>query len=465
MRIIRFDNKGWRARFDDGFDEQNISRVADAFGYIWADARPGATILVGYDTRFNGRGLAGMVAGVLASYGLHAVVSDRPCPTPALGWSIAQDPSVAGGVMLTASSASCEYGGISARAANGGPVSDEFYDAVARIVTSVPVRARASYAYADFVTPYIERLRFLVDADAIADAAPNVVVDPLYGSGRGYLAGLLKSLGCRVHEIHNNENPDFEGLHPVPSEPWVDTCEQAVATYGASAGLVLDGDGDRFGVIDECGHYVTPHHAVPLLMEHLVSERDEHGRVVATLSSSACIRRQAEMLGCDFTAVPTGFNRIYREFVEGDVMIGTDEYGGIAYPWHLVERDGLLSSLLMVESMAKRRMSVSGMVSDLQDKVGIMHYIRRDIRLDAASIQSFRNILPGLNLREVCGMEPVAVGHSDGLVLRFADDSWVQLRPSRTEALVRARAEAPELEIAHRLADEACARALEQLPR
>ena len=464
MRIIRFNNKGWRARFDDGFDEQNVSRVADAFGYIWSDARPGSTILVGYDTRFNGRGLAGVVAGVLASYGLHAIVSDGPCPTPAVGWNVMQNTEVAGGVMLTASSASCEYGGISARGANGGPIADDFYDAAARIVSSLPVTSRGSYSYADFMAPYLARLRDMVDVEAIRKASLGVVVDPLYGASRGHLAQLLRGMGCHVHEIHNDENPDFGGLHPTPVEPWVDTCEQAVVAFGSDLGLVLDGDGDRFGVIDEKGRLITPHRTIPLIMEHLVNDYDEQGRVVATFSSSACVRRQAQRLGCDFTAVPMGFTRIYREFVEGDVMLGADEYGGIAFPEHLAERDGLLSALYMVEYAAKRGMSMSALVEELLNNVGTMHYIRRDIHLDAASIQSFRNILPGINLRSVCGMTPVSVGHSDGLVLRFADDSWVQLRPSRTEPVVRACAEARDVATANRLADEACKEAMTHLP-
>lgn len=464
MRIIRFNNKGWRARFDDGFDEQNLSRIAGAFGYIWSDARPGSTILVGYDTRFNGRGLAGVVAGVLASYGLHVVVSNEPCPTPALGWNIMRDTTVAGGVMLTASSASCEYGGISVRAANGGPVGDDFYDAAARIVSSAPVTARASYSYADFTMPYLENLTSMVDVEAIRKASLGVVVDPLYGAARGHFAQLLRYMGCHVHEIHSDSNPDFGGLHPIPAEPWVDTCEQAVVTYGSDLGVVFDGDGDRFGVIDEKGRLISPHRTIPLIMEHLVNNHEEQGRVVATFSSSAGVRRQADRLDCDFTAVPMGFTRIYQEFVEGDVLLGSDEYGGIAFPEHLPERDGLLSALYMVEYVAKRGISVSEMVKELLTHVGNLHYIRRDIHLDAASIQSFRNILPGLNLRRVCGKKPISVGHSDGLVLRFADDSWVQLRPSRTEALVRACAEASDAAMAHRLADEACKEAMKHLP-
>ena len=465
MSVIRFNNKGWRARFDDGFDENNLSRIADAFGYIWADAYPGSTIYVGYDTRYNGRGLAGVVAGVLASHGLHVVVSDMACPTPALGWNVMHDPAATGGVMLTASSASCEYGGISVRAADGGPVSDEFYEAAARIVSSAPVSDRAPYVYRDFITPYVEHLKGIVDVEAIEDAHINVVVDSLYGSSRGILAQLLRSCGCRVHEIHNEENPDFGGLHPIPTEPWVDTLEQAVVTYGSDVGLALDCDGDRLGVIDARGNYITPHKTIPIVMDHLVRNRGESGRVVVTYSSSAYVRRQANRLECEFTTVPVGFARIHDEFVEGDVLLGADEYGGICVPTHLPERDGLLSALLIVECMAIRGCGMEELVSELVKNLGTMHYIRRNIRLDVASIQSFRNILPGLYLKEVCGMSPVEVGHSDGLVMRFEDDSWVQLRPSRTEALIRACAEAPDVQVAHKLAEEACGGALKQLPR
>lgn len=463
MRIIRFDNKGWRARFDDGFDDENVARAADAFAYIWADAYPGATIYVGYDTRFNGRRFASVVASVLAGYGLRAIVSNEPCPTPAIGWSVAQDSQAVGGVMLTASSASCEYGGLSARGEDGGPVGDEFYKAATQIVTSSPVKVDGHFSYADLITPYLAHVRSLLDVSSIAKANLDVVVDPLYGSGRGYLTRLLRSCGCHVHEIHGEAQHDFGGLHPLPSEPWIDTCEQAVLAYGSDLGIALDGDGDRLAVVDERGRLVTPHRVVPLIMEHLVSNKGMDGRIVATYSSSAALRRQAMRLDCAFTAVPMGFERIYREFVEGDVLLGADEYGGISVPSHLSERDGIYAAALLVECIAIQKTSVSKLVQDLESTIGSMSYVRKDIKLDAASIQAFRNILPGLYFGEVCGMEPVTVGHADGLVLRFADDSWVQLRPSRTEPLVRACAEAQTTRAANQLAERTCGLALGRL--
>ncbi|MBR3328637.1 MAG: phosphoglucomutase [Atopobiaceae bacterium] len=464
MRIIRFNNKGWRARFDDGFNEENVARATDAFAYIWADAHPGATVLVGYDTRFSGKRFAEVAGGVLSSYGLKAIVSDMPCPTPALGWSTARDPHAVGAIMLTASSASCEYGGISARAADGGPVSDEFYEAATQMVSSAPVNGRGVFVHGDMMESYLAALREQVDANLIGRFAPKIVVDPMYGSSRGYLVRLLQGLGCRVLQIHGEPEPDFGGLHPSPVEPWVDKCEQAVLRSESDLGLVLDGDGDRLALIDERGTYVTPHRMVPLIMEHLVRDRGSAGRVVATSSCSAYIRKQAARLRCPYTQVPMGFNRIHSEFVENDVMLGVEEFGGICMPAHFAERDGLLAALLAVELLAARGAKLSQLVAELESQVGEMHYIKRDIRLDAASIQAFRNVLPGLNLSNVCGKRVVWISHSDGLVVRFEDDSWVQLRPSRTDPLVRACAEAPDAGEAQRLTMAACDEALSQLP-
>lgn len=464
MRIIRIDNKGWRARFDDGFDEENLSRIADAFGYIWANATPGATVYVGFDTRLNGRRYATLVGEVIASYGLNVVVSEDPCPTPAVGWAVAQDDDAVGAVLLTASSAPAEYGGISARSSDGGPISDEFYDAASKIMSSAPVRDRGSVTYRDLVTPYLEGLVSAVDADAIRAAGLHVVVDPLYGAARGCMAKVLRAVGCRVNELHGEELADFGNMRPVPQRPWASQCEQAVRTFGADVGFVFDSDADRLGLVDERGTFVESHRLAPLIMEHLVTRRGMEGRVVANFSSSALVKRQAERLDCEYTAVPMGFTRVHAEIAEGDVLIATEQFGGICIPEHLNERDGLMAALLVVESMAMTGKSVSGMVDELESELGRMYYVKRDISLDSSSIQAFRNILPGINLKRVCGMVPVSVGHSDGLVLRFADDSWVQLRPSRTEPIVRASAEAPNQALAEALGEEACKEALRGLP-
>lgn len=207
--IIRFGADGWQARLDDGFDEVGIRRVADALGLLWAETHPGATVLVGYDTRHNSAEYARVAAGVLASFGLRAVVSDRPCPTPCVSWCCSKRDDAVGVVMLTASERSCEYGGLIVRGADGGPVSREFLDAVEQHISLEPPADSGEFQTENFVGPYLDDLVTLVDGPAIASASLSVVVDPMYGAGSGVLAQALGRLGCQVTEIHGDPCEDF----------------------------------------------------------------------------------------------------------------------------------------------------------------------------------------------------------------------------------------------------------------
>ncbi len=201
---------------------------------------------------------------------------------------------------------------------------------------------------------------------------------------------------------------------------------------------------------------LSPHELAPLMLGYLVEGRGETGRVVTTLSCSASIARQARRLGCDFTSVPVGFARIYREMLEGDVLLGIEEYGGMSVPSHLRERDGLLVCLLAVEYVSRSRRSLSALVGEMRSRIGRMCYTRRDVRMDSASTQAFRMILPGLNPEAVAGMSPVEVSHADGLRLQFEDDAWVLMRPSRTDPIVRVYAEAPSEEERDELLEATC---------
>lgn len=445
MRIIRFDNNGWRSRFDDDFNDANVCRIADAAGKVWASARRGATVYVGYDTRHNSEHFALLAGSVLAAHGLNVIVADRFVPIPVLGWSVANDRHAIGGVMITASEASCEFGGICMRGSDGGPARDDYLEAVEKNVAALPSSSRGVIARHDLLQPYLDNLFGLANSEVFAKAHLKVVVDPMHGAASGYLASLLQRLGCDVVQIHADPRDDLGGLHPRPSDPWLDDCEQSVVSNGAALGVALDGDGDRLGVVDEKGRFITAHQMVPLLLAHLVRDLGKQGRVVVTQSSSARIARTAEKLGQPFTAVPVGFGRIYSEFADKDVLLGAEEYGGVSIPEHLPERDGLLAAVLMVELVAQTGRKLSELEDELSQAVGAMCYVRRDVRMDVAAIESFRTMLPGLNPQSVIGKTPCAVGHVGGLRLQFDDDSWVLLRPSRTESMVRVAAEAPTM--------------------
>ena len=455
MRIIRLDVNGWQARFDNGFDDDSVIRIADALGLLWADSHPGATILVGRDARYRADYYMELAGSVLASYGLKVKISDGPCPTPALAWCAAHDESCIGTVMLTASESSCEYGGILVRGADGGAVSSQFLASVNRIMPNEPTKDRGPVQRADFVTPYIEGILADLDVDAIRAAGFKVVADPMYGAAMGAVRPLLEALGCEASYLHAVPAPDFVGIHPVPTEPWVDKCERQVIEKAAHCGIVLDGDADRATLIDEHGRLVTRHNMVPLLVRYLYEDRGMDGRVVATTATTMRVRRQAERFNREVTIVPVGFERIYEEVREGDVMLATEEYGGVCIPSHLNERDGLYACLLVMELMAKKGVSLSSLVDSLQEAIGPMEYLQRDMRLDGAALQRLRNMLPGVNPSSVAGRVPRAVSHVDGTRLEFDDGAWVLLRVSRAKPVARAYAEAPTYEESEALLNDA----------
>ncbi len=454
--IIRFGSDGWHARFDEGFDEENVARVAEALGLLWAESAPdeGGTVYVGFDTRHCSEECAQAAAGVIASYGLRVKVSAVACPTPAVGWNCGNDPSALGGLIVTSSERSCEYGGLIVRGADGGSCPREFLDRVEQEVSQHAPSERAPFEVADLVTPYAASLaKFIGEAPR---RQLKIVVDPMFGSGSGILSALVRNLGHEVAEIHGEKCEDFEGIHPDPKDPWADACEQAVVSSGADLGVLLDGDGDRAGVVDECGNLLAVRELTPLILSYLGEARGMKGRVVTTLTCSASIEREAKRLGCDFTSVPVGFGRIYREIREGDVLLGAEEYGGISIPSHLPERDGLLVCLLLIQMVAESGLSLRELVNNMDAQIGRRRYTRRDVRLEAAYTQAFRNVLPGLNPQEVAGRTPVEVSHADGLRLQFDDDSWVLMRPSRTEPVVRVYAEAPTAQERDELLEASC---------
>lgn len=456
MRIIHLGANGWLARFDDGFDDENVVRVADALGLLWADAHPGATILVGRDARFRAAHFARLVGQVIASYGLRVKVSSGPCPTPALGWCAARDGECVGAVMLTASESSCEYGGILVRGADGGPLSTAFLAAVDRTIPSHVTEDRGSIEMADFVSPYIEGLLNELDVEAIRAAGMKVVADPMYGGGITTMGPLLERLGCKVSLLHAEESHDFVGIHPDPSEPWVDKCERRVVDTGSACGIVLDGDGDRAALIDEHGRLVGPQVLVPLVMRCLSMGRGSTGRVVVTTATTERASRQADLLDMPLTVVPVGFERSYEEVLEGDVLMASEEYGGICVPSHLAERDGIFVCLIVLEQMARSGHTLSELVGHMSEEVGHMEYARKDLRLDGGDLQTLRNLLPGMNPKTVAGMTPERVSHLDGLRMHFGDGAWVLLRVSRTQPVARVYAEAPTYKECESLLKEAC---------
>jgi phosphomannomutase len=446
MRIIHFAGDGWYARYDDGSIDESVTRIADAVGSLWGSDHPGGKVYVGYDTRSAAAHLARETAGVLASHGLVAILSDSYCPAPALSLAVCADPDAVGGVMLTAGSLPAGNLGVLLRTSDGGPIEDLDLETIEALVPSVACSSRGPVMEADLVTPYMDRVSSAVDHGPFSDSSVSVVCDPMYGATRVYAARLLSDLGLRVSEVHGDDVADFDGMHPEAIEPWADDCEQEVVSRGADVGFLFEGSGERLGVVDETGTLVSPHKVCALVLGHLVETRGATGRVVVSQSASEYVRRQAARLGCELTVTSAGFRWLHEEVRHGGVLMGADERGGICLPGFGPARDATLTAALLAELMASTNLSLTELVRDLEEKVGHMDYGRRDVKLDAASIQALRNVLPGVNPPDVAGHVPCEVNHMDGIRLGMDDGSWVIVRPSRNEPMVRVCAEAPSVE-------------------
>ncbi|MHB1340742.1 MAG: phosphohexomutase domain-containing protein [Coriobacteriia bacterium] len=439
---IHFGTDGWRAVIADEFTYENLRRVADAAGRVFAEDHPGGLVLVGYDTRFEAGSFAAAAAEVLATHGLRVAVSNDYIPTPGLCWSVGHNDEAIGGVMLTASHNPAPYLGFKLRMEDGGASPVSFTDRVEAALLDRQPAVRGEYGTVDLVGPYLAALRAFVDADAVAAAGLRVVVDPLYGAGQTYLAGTLRSFGIEVEEIHGERNPGFGGLHPEPIPPHIDAARNRVTAGSFDAGFITDGDADRIGACDRAGNFVNPHRIIALIIRHLVEDRGMSGRVVKTLSTSVLVDRLCTHLGLEVTTTPVGFKWIYEEMVKGDVLIGGEESGGIGIPEHVRERDGLLMALLLAEMMGHRGKGLGELVDDLIAVTGPMEYLRRDLRLDPAVKDAFVAAMPALAPTSLAGLDVRDIVRADGIKFLLPDDAWLLLRTSGTEPLVRIYAEA-----------------------
>ncbi|MHB9004042.1 MAG: phosphohexomutase domain-containing protein [Coriobacteriia bacterium] len=451
MAEIKFGTDGWRAIIGEDFTYDNVRRVADAAGRVFAADKPGGLIVIGYDTRFEAASFARAAAEVLASHGLNVAVSDRYLPTPALCYAIAHDEETIGGVMMTASHNPAAYLGFKLRMSDGGASTVEFTNRVEAELRPEPPTARGTYGMVDIMSKYTRGLMQMVDGEALQGAGLRVAVDPLYGAGQTYLAAALRNFGVEVIEIHGERNPGFGGLHPEPIPPHIDELRSLVRDSGLDAGFITDGDADRIGASDEHGEFVNPHRIICLVAWHLAADRNMPGKIVKTLSTSVLVDRLAAHLGREVVTTPVGFKWIYEEMVKGDVLIGGEESGGIGLPAHVRERDGLLMALLLAEMMAQRGRTLGELVSDLLEITGPMEYRRIDLKLESAAMDRFRAAMPDLEPAEIGGLQVRETIRADGIKFLLPDDAWLLLRTSGTEPLVRIYAEAPNLGVVDEL--------------
>ena len=292
------------------------------------------------------------------------------------------------------------------------------------------------------IPAYNEHLRTLINFDAIAENPQRVVVDSMHGAGRGVIRSILQGTGCDVQEIRAEMNPGFGGVHPEPIGRYLVALQRAVGSGLGDFGLATDGDADRIGAMDERGNFVDPHKIMALSLRHLVEKRGLRGTVVRTVSTTRMIDRLCQKYDLPLRETPVGFNHIADYMMKEDVLIGGEESGGISFRGHIPEGDGILMGLLVIEMMATCGCSFTDLVDDMLAEVGPAFYERKDLRLryPVAKSQMTRKLKEEAP-QTLGGEAVVQVSATDGVKYILADDSWLLIRPSGTEPVLRVYAE------------------------
>lgn len=468
---IHFGTDGWRAVISDTFTFHNLRLVSQAIAdAVNSDSWLNGTrisssidphkMVVGFDTRFLSDRYASDVARVLAANGYIVYLAQADAPTPAISYAV-RNLGAIGGVMITASHNAPRYNGIKLKAAYGGSATSEQSRRVEVYLNDNENRGRGPNLM-DFdqarrqgliqrfnpIPSYYDHLRTLIDFDVIAERPVQVVVDSMYGSGRGAIKGILQGTGCEVQEIRGEMNPGFGGVHPEPIGQHLGALAGAVSTHMGDFGLALDGDADRIGAMDERCNFVDPHKIMSLALRYLVEKRGWRGPVVRTVSTTRMIDRLAQRYGLPVYETPVGFNHIAEHMLHEDILIGGEESGGISFRGHIPEGDGVLMGLLLVEIVAESGATLHELIESLLQEVGPAFYRRNDLRLSRPITKQVMSDYLTQNAPERIGGERVAeVLTRDGVKYVMSDDSWLLIRPSGTEPVLRVYAEGrtPEL--------------------
>jgi len=459
---IHFGTDGWRAVISDEFTFENVRKVAQAIA-DWVNEFNGhqpAAMVVGFDTRFLSDRYAIEVSRVLAANDIKVHLTQSDAPTPAVSLAIKQL-SAQGGVMITASHNAPRYSGIKLKASYGGSASNEdcrrveYHLERGVEVRSVEYEAARKNGLIQRFNPewmYNAHLETLISREVIASRHGRFVVDPMYGSGRGYIRDWLKGTGWEVREIRGEMNPGFGGVHPEPIMPHLDALREAVLSSSCLFGVATDGDGDRTGAVDDRGRFIDPHRIFALALRYLVEKRGWRGLVVKTVSTTRMIDRLCERYGLELVETPVGFNHIADLMMTQDVLIGGEESGGISIKGHIPEGDGILFGLLLLEIVAASNTTLAELVDNLHADVGPAHYARRDMKVahpinKAEMTRRLTNDAP----RSIADVSVERVQSNDGVKYLMADGGWLLIRPSGTEPVLRVYAEAPDVRAVEKL--------------
>jgi alpha-D-glucose phosphate-specific phosphoglucomutase len=464
---IKFGTDGWRGIIAADFTFDNVRICAQAVaGYLKQHRLDKRGLVIGYDTRFASEDFAAAAAEVMAGNDVKVHLCLRPAPTPVVSFAVPATKS-AGGIVITASHNPGSWNGFKYKSQDGASAPENVTSQIEENIGSLTSRRvsvkrlaldtalkRGVVDYMDPSPVYFEHLGRFVDLEKLRRQKLNIVVDPMYGAGIGYFKAILQGGDLKVAEINAERNPAFPQIQPEPIARNLTRLSRSVVARKADVGLATDGDADRIGIIDEKGRFLTQHQVFALLCLYLLEARGERGAMVRTLTSTMMVSRLGELFDVPVYETPVGFKYVAPLMMKRNAIIGGEESGGYGFRGHVPERDAILAGLYFLDFMAETKKTPSQLLDYLYSKVGPHYYDRRDFHISAANRRTIVQRLASNPPKKLAGSRLTRIDTTDGFRFFLGDESWLLIRFSGTEPLVRVYAEAESIERTGELLDE-----------
>jgi len=458
---IKFGTDGWRAIIAEDFTFDNVDRVAQATADYW-DANPVSDskkkVVVGYDRRFLSDQFGQRVAEILSGNGFKVLLADQPVPTPSVSFAVKRE-KAAGGVMVTASHNPPAFNGYKVKAWFGGSAEPALCQGIEALLDkSGPKARRLSEAIKDkqvtvkdLRPAHFAAVKRLVDFKLIAKSKRRFAHDALFGVGAGCFTELLAGTTCKVTTLNAQHDPLFGGINPEPIPKNYAKSAAFLKKHPHDLCLVTDGDADRIGGMDGRGNPLSTHQLICLLLHHFIVNRKAQGRVVKAITTTSMVDKMCAAYGLQLVETGVGFKYIAAEMMKGDVLLGFEESGGIGFPGHIPERDGILAGLMLLELLATERLSVNELIARLEREFGPHRYARIDAHFPLEKRNALMEFCQSNPPTKLLRSPVTEIKSFDGVKFLAEDGSWLMLRGSGTEPILRIYAEAQSDRDAKRL--------------
>jgi len=454
MSQIVFGTSGWRGIFCEDFTYANVRVVTQAIAdHLKAIGEADKGVVVGYDARFMGDAFAHETARVLAGSGIKSFVCNRDTPTPVIAFEILRR-GAAGGINFTASHNPSQYNGLKFSPASGGPALPETTKDIERranamlgeiVFHDMPLNQAVHAGLVESIDPcelYCQRLDELIDFRAISKSGLVIAVNPMYGTGRGYLDKLLRNAGVNVVTLNDHLDPYFGGLPPEPSANHIaDFIKLVRGDSMVRLGLATDGDADRYGILDFDGTFIEPNYVLALLLDYFIRIKRQKGDAARSVATSHFIDAVAAHHGVKVHETPVGFKYIGDLISKNQIVLGGEESAGLSIGGHVPDKDGILACLLVAEMVAVTGKSLQELLADLYGRVGEFHTRRINLTLTPELAAGYAEKVAAPPA-EFAGRKVTQILTIDGTKFLLDDGSWLLYRKSGTEPVVRLYGEA-----------------------